>query len=163
DSGRVYLASNNNRRTNLLKTIYRPMGGKIDLDYVRSGDTADQPGNHWVLSRVTTFDGHEGDGDVVVSPGGTVTQVTTNTYEGGRYDRAEREFYGFHTVTTGDLDPAHSNALYRSVVNTYKNDTYYDRGLLESQVTQDAAGHKFNETVNSYDVVTVNAGRGGSL
>jgi len=162
-SGNVQVNLNKHGRTNLLKTVYRPLGAEIELDYARSGNTTDQPGNRWVLSRVDTFDGHAGDGDVVVSPGVAVTHVTTITYAGGKYDRAERDFYGFRTVTTGQLDPGHSNALYRSVVSTYKNDTFYNKGLLESEVTKDAAGNKFTEQINTYNVVTVVAGRGGAL
>jgi RHS repeat-associated protein len=169
NSGNVVVSLNNSGRTNLLRTVHRPLGGRIDLEYARSGDTSDQPGNRWVLSKVSTYDGHPGDGDVVMPPPPdqsspiTVTQISTISYQGGKYDRAEREFYGFRTVTTSQIDPANPNTPYRSVVSTYKNDNYYDRGLLESEVDQDGAGHKFTETINTYDMATVAAGRGGDL
>ena len=63
-AGNVTVSLNNAGRTNLLKTVHRPLGGRFDLEYARSGDTSDQPGNRWVLSKVSTFDGHPGDGDV---------------------------------------------------------------------------------------------------
>ena len=88
--------------------------------------------------------------------------MSTISYQGGKYDRAEREFYGFRTVTVSQVNPSDSS-VYRSVVSTYKNDNFYGRGLLESQVTQDGAGHRFTETINSYDMATVQAGRGGEL
>jgi RHS repeat-associated protein len=160
-NGNVSVSLNNHGRTNLLKSVQRPLGGSFTLDYTRTGDTTDQPGNRWALSKVSTFDGHDGDGDVTLSTG-KVTQMTAISYEGGKYDRAEREFYGFRTVTTSLLNPQNS-ATYRSVVSTYKVDSYYNHGLLESQVTKDAAGHKFLETINSYDTATVDPGIGGGL
>ncbi|HET9495728.1 MAG TPA: SpvB/TcaC N-terminal domain-containing protein [Chloroflexia bacterium] len=167
--GNVTVSLNKHGRTNMLKTVRRPLGGRIDLEYERAGNTTDDPGSHWVLSRVATYDGHPGDGDVVLPPPPgsqspiTVTQVTTIGYEGGKFDRAEREFYGFRTVTIRQHDPANAGAHYRSVVRTYKNDTYYGHGLLESEVTRDAAGRKFTETINTFETVTVAAGRGGAL
>lgn len=165
-NGNLSVSLNNHGRTNLLKSVHRPLGARIDLDYTRTGDTTDQPGNRWALSKVSTYDGHDGDGDVSLPPPPgqsqpiKLTQLTTITYQGGKYDRAEREFYGFRTVTTSLLNPQ-SSAPYRTVVTIYNNDNYYTLGLVETQFIKDAAGHNFTETANAYDIATVDPGSSG--
>jgi RHS repeat-associated protein len=160
--GNVAVKLNNHGRTNLLKTVRRPLGGRFDLDYARSGNTTDQPGNRWVLAETRVFDGFAGDGDADLGGGVFVTQKTTYTFEDGFYDRAEREFYGFRTVREQHRDPANGDALYREIVRTYFNDSFYTRGLMESEALQDALGRKFTEAVNIYDVVTVADGAGAA-
>ena len=144
-SGAVQVRLNAHDRTNLLKHVSRPLGATIDLDYARSGDTSDQPGNRWVLAKSTVFDGYVGDG--------ADQQLTTFVYGDGKYDRGEREFYGFHTVTEEIRNPAAGNALYRSIVRTYGNSSYYDKGLLLRELTRDDLGRSFLETVNTYSPI----------
>jgi RHS repeat-associated protein len=145
----LVVAENRTGRTNLLRTVTRPMGGRLDLDYTRDGNTYDQPESRWVLSRSALFDGHPGDG--------VDTRLTTFRYEGGRYDRFEREFYGYGTVVTEDRDAGAGDALYRSLTSQYRTDSYPTRGLLTKQTTTDAAGRKFTDLTNTYsprDVAT---------
>src|SRR5262245_2459726 len=137
-------------KTNLLKTVRRPLGAVVDLDYARAGNTTDQPHNRWVLSRVNLFDGFAGDGDD--------TQLTTDRYEGGVYDRLEREFYGFRRVTEEDRDPAHGDALRRATVREYRTDGFYTQGLPARELTQDGAGKPFIETENTYVLRDVTTG-----
>ena len=49
-TGKIAVQLNNHGRTNLLKSVDRPLGATIELDYARSGNTTDQPGNRWVLA-----------------------------------------------------------------------------------------------------------------
>ncbi len=102
-NGNVEVRLNNHGRTNLLKKVYRPLGATIDLEYERSGNTQDQPQSRWVMSKTTVFDGHVGEG--------ADTQVTTFQYANGRYDRAERDFYGYATVTEEHRDTLSLNNL----------------------------------------------------
>src|SRR5262249_44662345 len=96
DGSAVTVHFNQRGRTNLLRSITRPLGATIALDYVRAGNTPQMPQNRWVLASRTVFDGLAGDG--VESRGGTHYQIATFDYENGRWDRAERTFYGFATV-----------------------------------------------------------------
>ncbi|TDP98132.1 SpvB/TcaC N-terminal domain-containing protein [Labedaea rhizosphaerae] len=146
----LVVAENRTGRTNLLKTVNRPLGGRIDLDYSRDGNTYDQPDSRWVLARTAVFDGHPGDGQD--------TRLTTFRYDKGHYDRFEREFYGYGTVVTEERDPGHGDALYRSLTNTYHTDSYYTRGLLAKTSTTDAAGHLFADVVNTYQLRDVTTG-----
>ena len=148
---KITVAQNNTGRTNLLKSVSRPLGSRIDLDYSRDGNTYDLPQSHWVLSRVAVNDGQSGDGQD--------TQLTTFRYDGGRYDRLEHEFLGFGTVVTETRDPGNHDALYRSSTQEYRTDGYYTRGLVSRELTTDAAGKPFLETLNTFQLVDVATGQ----
>ncbi|MBE1576990.1 SpvB/TcaC N-terminal domain-containing protein [Amycolatopsis roodepoortensis] len=140
----LLVAVNKTGRTNLLRTVTRPLGGKIDLDYTRTGNTQATPESRWVLSRTSVSDGHRGDG--------ADTQLTTYRYEQGKYDRLEREFHGFGKVVTEQRDPGAAEALYRSTTDEYRTDGPYTRGLLARTRSTDGAGRPFTETVNTYQL-----------
>ena len=139
------VAQNQTRRTNLLRTVHRPLGGRMDFDYTRDGNTYDQPQSRWVLTRVAVDDGRPGDGQDV--------QLATYEYAGGVFDRLEREFYGYATLTERHRDPGAGDAVYRSVIHEFRTDSHYTRGLQTRELTVDAAGHPFAETENSYTLL----------
>jgi len=64
--------------------------------------------------------------------------VTTFTYENSRYDRREREKYGFEKVTVREWLNNTNN--YRTTVQTFYNQNYFVRGLLKSSYTYAGAG-----------------------
>ncbi len=145
--GSLTVARNRTDRTNLLKTIHRPLGATIKLEYERDGNTYDLPHSRWNLSRVEVFDGHAGDGvDALVS---------VYRYDRGNYNRNEREFYGYRTVIEEQRDAGNGDRLYRTSTRTFLNDNYYNKGLLEGELVHDAAGRKFTEAVASYRLFDV--------
>jgi RHS repeat-associated protein len=147
--GQLQVARNLTGRTNLLKSVSRPLGATIALEYQRAGNTVANPTSHWVLSKRTLDDGHPGDG--------VDTEVMTYTYANGVYDRLEREFYGFGQVTEEQRDASQGGAVYRSVVHDFRTDSYYTRGLPARERTLDAAGRVFADTEQTYvlrDVAT---------
>ncbi|MFF1506501.1 SpvB/TcaC N-terminal domain-containing protein [Streptomyces sp. NPDC058326] len=146
----MLVAANKTGRTNLLRSVSRPMGARIDLDYARTGNTRAMPDSRWVLSRTSVFDGRTGDG--------ADEQLTTHRYENGTYDRLEREFRGFGKVVSEVRDPGAGDALYRSVTNEYRTDSVYTRGLLARTLTTDGAGRPFTETVNTYQLHDIATG-----
>lgn len=146
----LLVAVNKTGRTNLLRSVSRPMGARIDLDYTRSGNTAAMQESRWVLSRTTVFDGLAGDG--------ADTRLTTFRYEQGHYDRLEREFLGFGRVVTEDRDPGAGDALHRAVTNEYRTDGYYSRGLLTRTLTADGTGRPYRETLNTYRLHDTSSG-----
>lgn len=131
-------------RTNMLKTVQRPFGSYFTLDYQRTGNTYSMPQSKWVMSALEVFDGVKGDG--------VDTVRSTFTYSGGYYERHEREFYGFKTVTTRQLNTASGNSIYRSQVQNHLNNSYYTKGLLSGEWLEDAAGNKYTQTNYLYDV-----------
>lgn len=150
DDGTLRVARNRTDRTNLLKSIERPLGATIALEYTRDGNTYDQPQSRWALSKVAVHDGHTGDG--------VDTQVTTYRYEEGHYNRLEREFYGYTTVTEEQRDASNNDAVYRRVIREFHTDSYYTKGLPKRERMEDAAGRPFSETEHSYRLHDVKSG-----
>jgi RHS repeat-associated protein len=146
-SGNVSVALNRHGKTNLLKSVRRPLGARIALDYQRSGNTTDQPHSKWVLARSEVYDGHAGDG--------VDTLLMTYAYENGFYDRAERDFYGYGRTIVAQRDTSHGEAVYRRAVSEYLNRNYYTKGLLARVVMEDGSGRPFTENRNQYTPVTV--------
>ncbi|MGE5576612.1 MAG: toxin TcdB middle/N-terminal domain-containing protein [Syntrophothermus sp.] len=146
---RIEAALNRTGLTNKLKGVVRPLGASFTLGYQRDGNTYDLPQRKWVLSRVEINDGHEGDG--------VDKQVVTYRYSGGKQDRYERDFYGYRAVVAEYRDAADHEAVKKTVTRTYRNDSYYTKGLLESEEVRDGGGRLFTKTVNQYrlwDVTT---------
>jgi RHS repeat-associated protein len=144
DDSEMKVARNRTGRTNMLKSIRRPLGARVDLDYERDGNTVDQPFSVWTLNKVTVFDGHAGDG--------VDDTVTRYDYSDDNYfDFTEREMLGYGTIIEENLDD--KGAVYRKFVRTYLNGNYYERGLLDSETLQDGAGTAFVSTVNTYELV----------
>jgi RHS repeat-associated protein len=138
------------RRTNLLKSVKRPLGATFDMDYERVGNTYDMPNSRFVLSRLSVFDGHIGEG--------ADTQLTTYKYENGFQNRFERDFYGFRRVTQEQRNTAANDVLYRSTVQEFLNDSFYRKGLLKRETLSDGQGRPFTETENSYQLRDVATG-----
>ncbi|MGW0803301.1 SpvB/TcaC N-terminal domain-containing protein [Nonomuraea sp. NPDC002799] len=149
------VAANQTGRTNLLKSVRRPLGSTIEIDYTRDGNTYELPSSRFVLSSVKVHDGLAGDGPDV--------QHSTFTYAGGVFDRLEREFRGYATVTTQSRDRA--GAVYRTATSEYDNRSYYTRGLVTRTLAADGAAKPFVETLQTYelrDVATGGTGNGAS-
>lgn len=149
DESSVQVGLSQIERTNLLKTVHRPLGATISLDYERVGNTFEMPQSKWALSRVEVNDGHQGDGVDVL--------LNTYQYKDGFYNRQEREFYGFKTVIEEQRNSV-DGGLYRSVTRTFHNDSYYNKGLLASEVLTDAQGRKYTETKNTYLLRNIETG-----
>lgn len=137
-------------RTNQLKTIHRPLGASFTLDYQRVGNTYDMPNSVWTLSSVLLHDGFEGDG--------ADEMLTTFEYADGQYDRHEREFYGFKTLKIHQHDTENDTATYRTNIQTFINDNYYEKGLLVSDILQNGGDSLYTETINSYKLLDLEAG-----
>ena len=138
-------------RTNLLKSVTRPLGAAIALNYTRLGNTYEMPNNVWTLQSVKVFDGFKGDG--------VDTLLTTYRYEGGFYERHEREFYGFKKVITNTHDTEkQSRPVYTTITQTFSTANYYEKGLLLTELMTDGAGNKFVEKENIFQLKDINTG-----
>jgi|GEM_PF-441336 len=167
---------NNTGQTNLLNTVTRPMGGVITLNYARSGNTFANPHNRWNLANVTVFDG--GQNANTAAPQGAkgadyqatlysyATGVDSNGVSINAYDRFERDFLGYASVTETQMDttnwepsdgPVASLPPYRSVIRQYLNYNFYEKGLMTNELTQDANGNPFIQTANTYQLVDINS------
>lgn len=148
-TGQLAVQTSKIGRTNKLRSVNRPLGANFTIDYKRVGNTYDLPNTVWTMSEVALFDGFVGDG--------VDTMRTRFAYEGGIYDRHEREFYGFSTVISQELDTDDDNEVYRTYTRRFLNKDYYQKGLPQSEEVKNGADEIF--TVVSYeyqlqDVVT---------
>ncbi len=134
-------------KANLLKSIKRPLGGKIELNYERRGNTFDMPHSQWVLWTVSLTDGKHN------------TYSTTCDYGNGYYSRKEREFYGFDKVIEIH---APGTGLQRTLTQTFDNLDYYLRNLVQKSVTTDKDG-TWTRTINTYDTSAVKVMRGSGM
>jgi RHS repeat-associated protein len=132
-------------RTNLLERVDEPLGGSIELDYERSQQTQAMPQAKWVLSGVKVNDGHSGDG--------ADSMCTTYSYDHGRYDRYERESYGFGTVTAQKRSV--DGRVLMTSMSTFDTSDYYVKGLPLSQAVYDGSGNLLGRQTNQYESVTV--------
>ncbi len=131
-------------RTNMLRSVQRPMGSSFTIDYERVGNTYALPQSKWVLKNVEITDGVPGDG--------VDTMRQTFSYSNPNYDRHERDFFGFASVTTRQLNTAAANTVYRSTLQQYFNNSYYTKGLLQTEWLQNASGNRYTQTNNTYQL-----------
>jgi RHS repeat-associated protein len=140
---KLSVATNPIGRTNLLKTVTRPLGGTFDLEYTREGNTYEMPQSQWLLTNVTLSDGMGR------------SYKTGYTYADPHQDRFEREFYGFAQVQENQ---APGTAIARTVAETFNNRDYYLKGLLEKTVTSDWRGNVWAQKANTYVLADVGEG-----
>ena len=137
-------------RTNMLKTVERPLGGSFTLDYLVTPALYDHPGGKLAMASVRMFDGLKGDG--------VDTTFTSFEYEGGYYDRHERQFLGFSTVRTKMYD-TENNSIYRSLIQSFSNRDYYSKGKILSETLVDGSGRKQKGSENFYSIKDIHGGQ----
>lgn len=145
--GSLKVAFNQTGKTNKLKSIIRPLGGSIKLDYSCADTTYNMPHSKWVLSRVEVNDGYEGDG--------VSSYLTTNRYYDGYYDRLERDFYGFGRIITEARDTSLGNQVYLKQTARYHNSTYYNKGLIMEEYVEDSDGGIYSKKSYEYSLYDV--------
>lgn len=166
DSGGLKVHYSANGKANKLKTVYYSeshagapavnLGAAFNIDYNYSRPSYNDPNAKLVMSEV-----------MIPNPdafSGTYTFSTYNKdiitrfeYENSRYDRREREKYGFEKVKTYEMSS--SSAVYRTTVQTFYNQNYFVRGLLRSVETYGDSGtsNLLSATYNNYKLYNFNS------
>jgi len=160
----IQVARNRTGRTDLLRHVKRPLGAEFWLDYTRTGNTQDMPQSRWALSEVKVYDGQADSAEL-----GQVTDYSLQRmrYEGGRYDRYEREFYGFARVEVDTLDTRGWNgvsspsalAVYRRQKLEFRNNGYHERGLMAASQLLGGDGSVFERATYKYEFRDIESGR----
>jgi RHS repeat-associated protein len=148
--GNVYAKLNQAGKTNLLKTVHRPLGSTINLDYERVGNfvqltttpQVDMPNNQYALASVTIDDGRSNSYTnsfdySELAPGGGLEPFGSRFY-----DRGEREELGYgrvHMVRSAVDFQGDSIGDGSQVDTFYFNQDYYRRGLPQLDVESDAS------------------------
>ncbi|HPL18609.1 MAG TPA: SpvB/TcaC N-terminal domain-containing protein, partial [Spirochaetota bacterium] len=136
-------------KTNLLRSVRRPLGGSISITYERRGNTRRMPQSRWVMTGTTVADGME---NLDAGAGSAHRYSTSYNYEDGNYNRGEREFYGFARVTETRADG-------RVLVKDYLNGNFYNKGLEVKNTVRDAGGNLWLVKMSDYDIREVIASR----
>lgn len=136
-NGEIKAYLNKIKKTNLLKSISRPLGSTITLDYTRKGNTKAMSQSKWTMTSVEITDGMPDD------DGSSHKYTTTYDYKDGYHDRKEREFYGFKTVIEIRQDKS-------TLITKYENSDYYLKGLEKESVFQ-ANGKIYRKKENILD------------
>lgn len=148
--GELKVRSSTIFRTNILKTVERPLGGRFSLDYLLTPCTYRHPGGKLALASVKVSDGLPGDG--------ADTSLTTFEYEDGFYNRHERQFYGFSSVKTHHHNTLENNMIYRTVEQQFNNSDYYTRGRMVAEMITDSEGRKKTGSQNLYALHDIHTG-----
>jgi RHS repeat-associated protein len=161
----VYAKLNQIGKSNLLRSVTRPLGGSFTVDYRRAGNLVDapssdaeprvdMPSNQWVLANVSVADGrgntytrHFLYGEEDRLTGG---ESDPTDRDQGFFDRLERENYGYATVTTIREDGSRVTARHH-------NQDYYRKGLEFDSTEADAAGNLFTRETFTFRVPDVDA------
>jgi len=130
NNGQIQVSINKVGTTNKLKRVSRPLGANFVVSYHKEGNTYDMPHLKWVLDKVLLSDGYSVDGS---------DQMQTFRYSSEKYNRLEREFYGFGQVIMEYRNPANSSLL-KSVITNYCTSSYYNKGLVSSEEIRDSGG-----------------------
>ena len=145
DYNTIYVRRNLTGRTNMLKAVTLPFGGRISIGYEQTTPSYDHPGRKWVMSSVETTGGYE--------ENGATSGKNTFEYSGGYRDRHERDFFGFRTVRTNQLDTEHDDRLFRYSVQTFAdNRDYYRHDLVTAEALYDAEGRLLQGSTYEYDL-----------
>ncbi|WNG15531.1 SpvB/TcaC N-terminal domain-containing protein [Cystobacter fuscus] len=160
----IKVARNRTGRTDLLRHVKRPLGAEFWLDYTRTGNTQDMPQSRWALNEVKVYDGQADSAEF-----GQVTDYSLQRirYEGGRYDRYEREFYGFARVEVETLDTRGWNGVsstitlpvYRRQKLEFRNNGYHERGLMAESRLLGRDGAIFERATYQYELRDIESGR----
>ncbi len=116
-------------KTNKLKKIITPIGGEYTIDYKHQPSSYHMQGGRWVMQKLKVEDTH------AIPAEGVATTHQDFIYHNGKYDRREREFYGYEYVRVIDRDTPGNveTPIYRQQVNRYNNSSYYLNGSLTEQ------------------------------
>lgn len=140
-------------KTHLLKKVTTPLGGSWTVDYVRSVNSYDLPQSKWLLNKITTDDNFTQDNDF--KPDATLTAVS---YAFPKYDRREREFFGYGQVQVKQMDPANpSGTAFRTTVTEYHNENYYLSGLQKSRTVRDQGWQILSEETTLFNLLNPEA------
>ncbi|SOC52015.1 SpvB/TcaC N-terminal domain-containing protein [Ornithinimicrobium cerasi] len=136
DDDTLQVRLNTHGRTNLLTSVQNPLGGSIEVDYERMGNTVEHPDSVWVMSDVQVDDGRPGVVDGVDTDGADALAWTFD-YDGLAYDRVHRQSLGFSEINEHEMDAATGERI-RTTTRTFLNDNVFVAGLETSAEVVDA-------------------------
>ncbi|WP_185116306.1 SpvB/TcaC N-terminal domain-containing protein [Chryseobacterium sp. Leaf201] len=138
-------------RTNKLKRVTnffsKSAVNVVEIDYGFTKPSYNDPNARLVMTESKMLNPDAFSNTYIVStPGKDV--VNRYVYENGKYDRRERDFFGFATVTINEMD--NPTTIYRSVRNTYYNNGYFLNGIMRKSESFTGTSSLTSVTNNIY-------------
>ncbi len=151
----IRVHSSNIRRTDKLKTVTNSLNGSFTIDYKPQKTDYNSPHPKWVMSEVLISDGYNKMND------GKDVYRKEFVYENGKYDRRERQFYGYETIKSIDYlynDQDEKTGIYRTKIDKYHNKSYFLNGLLKESmvILGNNPDSLFSKTENFYEIRKLN-------
>lgn len=132
-------------RTGKLKSVTLPLKGKINLDYAPNLHSYRNPHSRYCLSMIEVTGGSK--------ELGATSFKDTITYSGGNYNRCERTFLGFDTVSVSNLNTLQGDSIYRTTKTAYATNSFYTKGLVLSTSLLDSTNNVLSTTEYEYTIV----------
>ncbi len=154
----IFYKKNLSGQADLIKSVKIPQGGVCKIEYRYVAPSYNMPMAKNVMSKVTLTDGSLDEKGQRLDEKGKINEnlmpyvnngdhetVVTYKYENGKYDRAEREYYGF-----GKLTATSENGNY--TVSTFKvdPDEYWLKGCLKESQQYTASDFLLFENTLTY-------------
>ncbi len=138
-------------RTNKLKTVTqeytrKEITSQFEIDYEFTKPTYNDPHAKLVMKEVKLINPDAFSGNYLISDA-SKDIVTQFKYENSRYDRRERDNFGFETVITNQMD---GNTVFRSNKQTFFNNGYLMSGLPRISSSYDTSGNLLSSSTNNY-------------
>ncbi|MCT2406419.1 hypothetical protein NZD88_02475 [Chryseobacterium antibioticum] len=131
------------------------LGTAFTINYGFSKPSYNDPQAKLVMSEVTIPNPDAFSGTYTLSTSGK-DMISRFDYENSRYDRREREKYGFAKVKTYVMSD--NSTVYRTTVQNFYNQNYFVRGLLKSTETYGGTGtsNLLSSAINNYKLYNFN-------
>ena len=140
DNNGIHVRYNQLGKSRLLKTITNPTGQKMTLNYQLSAPTRERRGRQWLLTELT-------DVDPYANPQFSCDTIRrTFSYSDPHYDYGERQFLGYGTTVSQDINlDTVPHTPYRKTVCHYNNTDFVEHGKLTYECLSDGDNHQFRE------------------
>ncbi|WP_312343413.1 RHS repeat-associated core domain-containing protein [Chryseobacterium binzhouense] len=133
-------------RTNKLKSITNTISkGRYDLDYEIVRANYNNPYAKLVVKKISVVESNVFSQNYTTDQG---TKMETNySFRNRKYDRREREDFGFDTVIKQEMNGALAE---RITTDYYYNNTYLMNGLIKQSMVQNGSGSLLSDIIYDY-------------
>ncbi|MCD1117862.1 RHS repeat-associated core domain-containing protein [Chryseobacterium turcicum] len=133
-------------RTNKLKAITNTISkGRYNLDYQFERANYDSPHAKLIVNKITVVEPDVFSQNYTTDQGNKME--TKYSFSKRKYDRRERDDFGFETVTKSEMN---GGSAERVSTDYYYNNSYLMNGIPKSSIVTDANGNTISETNYEY-------------
>lgn len=140
DADGIHIRYNQLGKSRLLKSVTNPTGQKYEFEYRLSEPTCEQRGRQWLMSTMYNIDPH------AHSVLGCDTMMRTFEYAIPHYDYAEKQFLGYGTTISNDINTdTLPHNKYRKTLRHYNNLDFIEHGKMTYEGVMDSNDNLFRE------------------